>query len=541
MHRTYFSLLSFSVALMLGAAIFAQSQSSRELVNPGKDTWPTYNGDYSGRRFSALNQINRNNVGELTMAWAFQADVPAGAALKSTPLVVDGIMYFTVPDHVWAIDARSGREIWHYVYPKNEGLHLGHRGVAIYKDLLYVETPDGHLVCLTAQEGRVKWNVELADVRRGYWGTMPPLVIGNHVIVGVSGDEDNIPGFLESVDPLTGQMQWKWSSIPEPGEPGANTWPGMTEPGQYGGGMTWLPGTYDPDLNLLYWGTANPTPVLQGGPRRGDNLYTCSIVALNPDTGKLVWYFQPSPHDTHDWDAVMTPMLVDSEFHGSKRKLLVQASRNGYLFVLDRINGKSLLSLPFMPINWSAGTDKSGRPMAKVDKDPSAGGTIVEPDMDGATNWMAPSLNPEAKLVYVSARQSYGLYFTSNSKTPEGEVLSHSKQPEGFAGEAPSLWSHSTLKALDLETGKAVWEHDLGPGIDNAGVLSTSGGIVFTADNSGNLIALDAKTGKTLWHANAGGIVTSSPMTYELDGRQYIVIGADHVLYAWVVPEGATN
>src|SRR5487761_1523441 len=276
MHRTYSLLVNYLVALMLGATIYAQAPSHKQNANLETD-WPTYNGDYSGRRFAALNQINRNNVGDLTVAWAFQINGPADAALKSTPLVVDGIMYFTVPDHVWAIDARSGREIWHYVYPQNAGNHIGQRGVAIYKDLLYFETPDAHLVCLTARDGRVKWNIELADVKRGYWATMAPLVIHNHVIAGVSGDENNLPGFLESVDPLTGQMQWKWNSIPKPGDPAANTWPGMTEPGQYGGGMTWMTGTYDAGLNLLYWGTANPTPVFQGVPRRGNNLYTCSI------------------------------------------------------------------------------------------------------------------------------------------------------------------------------------------------------------------------------------------------------------------------
>jgi alcohol dehydrogenase (cytochrome c) len=530
MHWRYRWLVNVSAVLMLGVTIGAQRLSSQQLANPGTDTWPTYNGDYSGKRFSTNKQINRNNAGALTMAWAFQPNIPAGAALKSTPLVVDGIMYFTVPDHVWAIDARSGREIWHYDYPQSEGNHIGQRGVAVSNDLLYFETPDAHLVCLTARDGKMKWNVELADVKRGYWATMAPLVIRNHVIAGVSGDENNLPGFLVSVDPLTGQMQWKWNSIPQPGEPAANTWPGMAEPGQYGGGMTWLTGTYDPDLNLLYWGTANPTPVLQGAPRRGDDLYTCSVVALDPDTGKLVWYFQPSPHDTHDWDAVMTPMLVDTEFHGAKRKLLVQASRNGYFFVLDRTSGKSLLSVPYMPINWSTGTDESGRPLAKADKDPSATGTLVEPDMEGSTNWMGPSLSPQTMLVYVSARQSYALYFTDTAHTPEG-----------FAGDAPSVWSHSTLKALDIETGKAVWEHDLGPGKDYAGILSTAGGIVFTADNSGNLIALDAKTGTTLWHAYSGGPVTSAPISYQLDGRQYIVIGARHVLYAWTLPEASPN
>ena len=245
---------------------------------------------------------------------------------------MDGILYFTVPDNVWALDARSGHQIWHYAYPRGSGEHIGHRGVAMYKSYLYFLTPDAHLVSLDSRNGSVRWIMQVADSTKGYWTGMAPLVVGNHVLIGVSGDFDNLSGYIRSIDPETGATQWQWDSTPPAGTPDQTT-----------GGMTWMTGTYDPDLNLVYWGTGNPTPVLKGTTRPGDDLYTCSIVALNPDTGKLAWAFQPSPHDTHDWDAVETPVLVDGDFHGAPKKMLMQSSRNGYFFVLDRTNGKSLV------------------------------------------------------------------------------------------------------------------------------------------------------------------------------------------------------
>jgi alcohol dehydrogenase (cytochrome c) len=490
------------------------------------DQWPTYNGDFSGKRFSSLKQINRKNAGLLTIAWAFQTDVNTGPGLKSTPLLVDGTLYFTEPDDVWAVDARSGRQNWHYRYHENEGLHIGQRGLGIYEGRLYFETPDAHLLCLDAKSGEVQWKVELADVKLGYWATMAPLVIRNHVIVGVSGDFNDLHGFLNSYDPETGKLQWRWDVLPKPGEPGSETWPAGSDAIRHGGGMTWITGTYDPDLNLLYWGTANPNPVLDGSTRSGDNLYTCSIVALNPDTGKLAWHFQPSPHDVHDWDAVQTPVLVDAPFQGKPRKLLLQASRNGYYFVLDRTNGKALLSFPYEEMNWSSGVDEKGRPIAKPEKNPSAAGTLVEPDAIGATNWMAPSFNPHTGLLYVDTHRSFSLYYAFSTG-----------KPEGFGGRDLTVWSHSYLRALDYQTGECRWEHDLGPGWNWAGVLSTAGGLAFTADVHGNMLALDASSGETLWHAYGGGAAQGPPITYELDGRQYILMGAHSVLYAWALPE----
>ena len=463
----------------------------------------------------------------LTTVWAFQTDVTSGPGLKSTPLLVDGALYFSEPDDVWSVDARSGRQNWHYRYHANEGLHIGQRGLGMYKDRLFFETPDAHLLCLDAKSGEVQWDKQLADVKLGYWATMAPLIIRDHVIVGVSGDFNDLHGFIDSFDANTGQLQWQWSALPKAGEAGSETWPAHSDAMAHGGGMTWVTGTYDPDLNLLYWGTGNPNPVLAGNTRPGDNLFTCTIVALDPDTGKLAWYFQPSPHDVHDWDAVQTPVIVDGDFHGQRRKLLLQASRNGYFFVLDRTDGKPLLSVPYEEINWSAGVDKKGRPVGRVDKYPSPAGTLVEPDALGATNWMSPSFDPDTGLLYVDSHRSFSLYYN----------LSAGK-PEGFAGRDLSVWSSSALRAIDYQTGKTRWEHDLGAGGDWAGVLSTAGGLVFTADVHGNMLGLDADTGQTLWHAYGGGPVQTPPITYELDGRQYVVIGSHGVVYAWALPEG---
>jgi len=504
------------------AALCAQALDPAALLKPPTTTWPTYNGDYSGRRHSTLKQINAANVRSLTPAWVFQAH---SAAIKSTPLLVNGILYLTVPDNVWSVDARTGRQIWHYRYTSNGGDHIGHRGVGMYGNWLYFTTPDAHLVSLNAKDGTVRWNVELADVKLGYFSTMAPLVIRNHVIVGVSGDVTDVPGFLESVDPETGKVDWKWYSQPKKGEAGSETWPKDTDAIEHGGGMTWMTGTYDPELNLLYWGTGNPNPVLAGEGRPGDNLYTCSIVALNPDTGKLAWYFQPSPHDVHDWDAVETPVLFDADFHGAKRKLLAQASRNGYFFVLDRATGKNLLTAPFIETNWASGVDSQGRPIARLDKYPEPDGTLVAPGSDGSTNWMAPSFDPDTGLFYVIARRIFSIFY----KTATGK-------PEGWGGRDRNLWANSVLQAMDYQTGKIRWSHELGDGEVTAGILTTAGGLLFTADNSDNLLALDPVTGKTLWHVQAGGRLVSSPMTYEIDGKQYVLTAVQDLVLVWKLP-----
>lgn len=504
-----FCLLAFA-ALQIADA---QGLDPSTLLNPPPDSWPSYHGDYSGRRHSALKQITPDNVQQLALAWEFQTG--QSATLKSSPLLVNGILYFTAPNNVWAVDARSGHQIWHYTYPPNKGFRIGQRGVAMYQDSLYFTTPDAHLICLNAKDGSVRWDIVVADANKGYWTTISPLVVRDHVIIGVSGDFDNLRGFLRSVDPETGKTQWTWYSTLPAGTPKATT-----------GGMTWMTGTYDPGLNLIFWGTGNPTPVLNGKPRPGPNLYTCSIVALNPDTGKLAWAFQASPHDTHDWDAVETPVLVDADFNGQLRKLLIQTSRNGYFFVLDRTTGKSLVSVPYGPVNWSLGVNKNGEPIPNPAKEPAPDGRLIAPDEGGLTNYRSPSFDPATGFFIVDAHPSYGIYF---AKQADGTY--------GWAGADYGVWGKGVLQAIDYKTGKICWTHELGPGGSGAGVLTTDSGLTFTGDALGNTLALRTSDGKTLWHAGAGAEMESSPITYELDGRQYVVTGSGTVLFAWALPQ----
>ena len=498
--------------LMLPLPLLAQDVNAAMLLKPPADSWPSTHGDYSGRRHSALAEITPQNVSTLGLSWIFQTG--GTSTIKSTPILVDGVLYFTLPDNLWAVDARTGHQLWHYTYPPNKGDHIGQRGVGIYKDHIFFTSPDAHLISLNAKDGKVRWIVQIADVEKGYWATMAPLIVKDHVIVGVGGDLDNLPTFVRSIDAETGKTQWQWNVTPPAGTPNGST-----------GGTTWMAGTYDPDLNLIYWGTGNPTPVLTGATRPGDNLYTCSIVALNPDTGKLTWAFQPSPHDTHDWDAVEIPVLVDADFHGKPRKMLMQASRNGYFFVLDRTNGKNLLTVPFGPVNWATGLDKKGQPIPDPAKEPAPDGRLIAPDEGGLTNFRSPSFDPKTGLFIVDARPSWSIYF---SKPADGTY--------GWAGGDYGLWSKGVIEAIDYQTGKMRWTHEVGPGGSGSGVLTTDSGLTFSGDAHGNFLALNTADGKTLWHAGAGGGIASSPITYQLDGHQYVLMSGGGVLFAWKLP-----
>src|SRR5215831_12875750 len=347
----------------LCAAALAQANlDPAKLLQPPTSDWPTYNGDYSGRRYSPLKRINQSNLNTLSLAWVHRAIVrgdqagggAANPVVKGTPIVVNGVLYYTVPDHVWAVDGRTGRELWRYDWKSKGGLHIGNRGAAAWRDNLYFETPDCNLVALNMADGTLRWSTPICDLDQFYYASVAPIVVKEHVITGVSGDDLDIPGYIESHNARTGQLEWRWYAHPEPGTPEAKTWPSV-EAMLHGGGMTWVPSTYDPQLNLIYFGTGNPQPVIAGQGRLGSNLYTESIVALNPDSGKLAWYFQPSPHDTHDWDAVQTPVLFDGEINGRSRKLLAQASRNGWFFVLDRSTGERIVSSEFVKTNWTRG------------------------------------------------------------------------------------------------------------------------------------------------------------------------------------------
>jgi alcohol dehydrogenase (cytochrome c) len=502
------------LALMARPGV-AQDARVETLLHPAADSWPTYHGDYSGRHHSPLTQMTPANAKQLALAWAFQTGLTQ--TIKATPILVNGVIYVSAPDNVWAIDARSGRQIWRYTYPPNAGFKIGHRGVAVLGDLVYLTTPDAHLIGLDARTGAVRWNVEIADSRRGYWSTNAPLIIGNHLIVGVSGDFDNLPGILKSFSPATGELQWTFYSTPPRDTPGSIS-------GGATGGQMWMTGTYDPELNILYVGTGNPTPVLNGAARPGDNKWTGSILALNPDTGTLVWGFQAMPHDTHDWDAAEVPVLVDADFRGERRKLLLQASRNGYYFAIDRITGKNLLTTPFATVNWSKGTNADGQPLPSPDKEPARDGRLVAPNEAGGTNYRSPSFDPVNGLFVVSAHDSYGVYFF---KPEHGAV--------GWAGADYNVYGRGVLRAIDYETGAIRWTHDLSGGAGAAGVLTTAGGLTFTGDSVMNALALRTSDGVTVWHAGIGR-VENSPITYELDGRQFVLFGGGSALFAFTLP-----
>jgi alcohol dehydrogenase (cytochrome c) len=546
-----------ALVLGLGAALFAAALAANDLdpallARPPVDAWPTHHGDYSGRRFSTLEQIDTTNVKNLSLAWVYRANTSQGGAvvggegpetapagggmaafggltIKSTPLLVGGVLYFTAPDHVWAVDARTGRERWHYFWRTRGGIHIGNRGVGMYGNWLYFLTPDNYFVSLEAATGKERWHKEIASIKREYFSTAAPIVVRNHVILGVGGDSLDVPGYLESRDPETGEVQWRWFTTPRKGEPNADTWPDEYS-SAHGGGMPWLPGTYDPETNLYYFGTGNPNPVLAGQSRLGDNLYTCSIVAIDVDTGKIAWHYQATPHDTHDWDAAQVPILIDGEIDGKPRKLVAQANRNGYFFLLDRTNGKHILTAPMVDtINWDKGLNAKGQPIWNPAKDASIPGTLVWPTTDGVTNWPPPSFSPQTGLFYVGTNEAVSVFYLTDTDP----------RPQGWgAAERRVANVYSSLKAIDYQTGKVRWSRPLarhggGAAGGPMGLLSTAGGLVFGNDGGGNFVAYEAATGKPLWHAGLGTNTSNGPQTFLLDGKQYVVVGAGDTLYAF--------
>lgn len=519
------------------AAYVLQAQTldmnALRLYDMPENTFPTYNGDYSGRRYFAYDQIRKDNVNQLKIDWMYritgigpQRGVGA-PSIKSTPLLVDGVAYVTIPDHVFAINAHTGEHIWQYDFQDTGGHLVGQRGVGMYKSWLYFLTPDGWFISLNAKDGKERWRKKVADEKLQYFTTMAPMIVKDHVLVGVGGDAMDVRGYLESRDPETGELQWRWWSAPEqPGDPGAETWPNKAAM-DHGGGMTWMSGTYDPELNLIYWGTGNANPVFAGQSRLGANLWTASIVALNPDTGKLVWWFQASPHDTHDWDNVETPVLLDAVIDGKPRKLLAQGARCGWFFLLDRTNGKNLVSKPFSGTgNWAKGVDAKGQPLPDAAKEPKVDGSMIDMPAFGATNWPPASYDPQTGLFYLNGTLGYGMAYLYDT----------SDKPEGYAGGGgPTADPRSALLAVDIKTGAIRWRHEhpqvgFGGGM-SGGVLTTGGGLLFTGD-SGQLVAFDPADGKLLWHQRLPSAVSNGPSTWMLDGKQYIIVGAGDTLYA---------
>jgi alcohol dehydrogenase (cytochrome c) len=551
-------LLALSM-ISIAATALAQGLDPELLTKPATDSWPTYSGDYSGRRFSSLTQINQTNIKDLGLAWVSHLPAgrgPTGPFTRTGPgnpptivggeidepvpvrgagrisgavLQVNGILYVSVPDNAWAVDARDGSILWHYFWKTKGGTHIGNRGMGMYGDWLYFETPDDYLVSLDAKTGKERWHKVISDFNEQYFSTIAPIVIGNHLLVGTADDLD-APGFLQSFDPETGDLQWKWYSEPEKmGDAGSETWPNLDSM-RHGGAGIWVPGSYDANLHLYYFGTANPTPAFSGATREGDDLYTSCIVALNVDTGKLAWAFQPSPHDTHDWDAAQTPVIVDGEFKGKPRKLLLDASRNGYFFVLDRVTGEHLLTVPFADtLNWAKGIDKAGRPFRDPEKDASPGGSLVSPDSDGIVNWEPPTYDPQTGLFYVATGEVYSEYYRTE---PNVRAL------QGLNGiqEQRLATMGNYITAIDYKTGKIAWRHlqpSLGEG-SNHGLTTTAGKLLFSGDSNNNLVAYDPATGKPLWHTHIGH-VSNAVETYMLDGKQYILAASGDTLYAFAL------
>jgi alcohol dehydrogenase (cytochrome c) len=504
-----------------------------EIAYPKRGEWPTYHGLLSGNRHSPLDQINTKNIDRLAPAWSFQ--VPgAQSALQGTPVVVDGLMYVTTVNTVYALDARTGRQVWRYTRPRTQGV-VGdaasgiNRGVAVLGDRVFLQTDHAHLIALHRIGGQLLWDVEMADYRDHYGGTSAPLVVNGLVIAGVSGGDEGNRGFLDAYKAETGERVWRFWTVPARGEPGSETWVGKAL--EHGCASTWLTGTYDPEAGLLYWPTGNPCPDYNGEERKGDNLYSNSVIALDPDTGKLRWHFQFTPHDLHDWDATETPMLVDTMFRGRPRKLLLHADRNGFFYVLDRLTGELLVAEPFIKkLTWASGIGKDGRPILLPGNEPSLEGTRTCPSVAGATNWPSMSFNPNTGLFYLMVEESCSIY----SKSSEWWVRGQSFYG-GDTRRSPNDVSAKFLRALDVQTGKVVWEiPDLSGGILASGVMSTAGGLVFYGDAPGGaFIAADAATGKRLWHFNTGQSWKSGPMTYVVAGRQHVAVAAGSTIVAF--------
>jgi len=488
------------------------------------DMWPTYNGDYSGRRFSPLTKINDKNVHQMSLAWIYRAPVFAGGGLKSTPLMINGVLYFTVVDHVYAVDARTGRELWHFTWNSAGGIHLGNRGVAAYGNWLYFETPDCHLVSLNMKDGTERWRKQICDLEQFYYGSIAPLVVKNHILAGVSGDDIDIPGYVQAHDPETGDVQWRFYTVPmKKGDPGFETWPNE-DMASHGGGMTWQPYTYAPELNLVYVTTGNPQPVIAHKNRPGDNLYTGSIVALDADTGKMAWHFQSSPHDTHDWDSTQTAVLIDGTIAGRPRKLIAQAARNGHFFVLDRITGKALSSTEFVKTNWTLGYDAKGQPVPNPAKHPQLDGALVSPNQSGAANWHPPAFSPATGLFYVNASRAFSVYY----------IYDPDDNPQGWGGNDRGGYDEGALTAIDYKTGKVKWTHKWEASI-KTGILTTAGNLVFAGGPAGAFVALNATTGQALWQTRFPANISNGPITWEMDGIQYLTVFAVDTVYTFAM------
>jgi alcohol dehydrogenase (cytochrome c) len=523
------------IVLGLAAATSLHAQVTDARIRAARRepaNWLTYSGDLGGQRFSPLRHITPRNVASLRPAWIYQAVEPG--ILQTSPVVADGVMYLTeFRGHVVALDARSGRVLWRYQQTLPPTLlALGfaptNRGIAILDSTVFVGAPDARLIALDARSGAVRWIVTVADNALGYAITGAPLAVGDLVVVGVSGAEAGIRGFLDAYDARTGERRWRFHTIPAPGEPGNDTWGG--DSWRTGGGSTWVTGSYDPALGLLYWGVGNPGPLWNGDSRPGDNLFTCSLIALELKTGALRWHFQYTPHDTHDWDAAQIPVLFEGRVGGVSRPLVAMANRNGFYYVLDRRSGEFLAGKAYIHQDWAEGLDPTGRPILRQDTEPTEAGTAITPNLHGASNWLSPSYSPATGLFYVAARQMGSRYYKYPVSYTPGRYFLGGGEAE-FGGDS----AQGAVKALDPVSGVERWSFPLfSP--PWAGLLSTGGGLVFGGSNEGQFFALDATTGRPLWNFQAGGMINANPMSFALAGRQHVAVAAGGTLLVFSLP-----
>jgi alcohol dehydrogenase (cytochrome c) len=500
-------------------------------VTSQKD-WPNYNGDPGGNRYTTLAEITPANVARMTAKWTFT--LPNTGRLQLTPVVVGGIMYVSAPNECYALDAGTGRQIWHYRRARTAGLNGAdsNRGVAVAGDRVFMMTDHAHVIALNRYTGELVWDTELADWHQSYFATSAPLAVGSLVVTGVGGGEHGTRGFVAAFDQSTGKEVWRFWTIPKPGEPGSETWQGKGI--EHGGGPTWFTGTYDVETDTVYWPTGNPAAEYYGDDRVGDNLYSDSILALDAKSGKLKWYYQFTPHDLWDWDATETPVLVDANWEGRPRKLLLHGNRNGFFYVFDRTNGKLLLAKPFVRnLTWAKGIGEDGRPIKNPNQEPTAAGTRVCPSQDGATNWFSPSYNPATGLYYLQTFEKCSVY----TKTEPGEWKAGKTYLGGSQRRAPGQKPERILKAIDIRTGQVKWElPQPGPAESWGGTLSTSTGLVFFGEEGGALMAADAVTGKPLWSFPTNETWKASPMTYQFDGHEYIAVASGSSILAFGLP-----
>ena len=547
------ALRSLVAALVLatGYTLAAQVTDDR-LVRAGDEphNWLTYSGTYGGQRYSLLRQIDSTNVVNLDLKWILQTQV--FGSWEATPLVVDGVMYLTQrPNDVVALDARTGRIFWIYKYTGSTDYKVccgaNNRGLAIRGDTLFMGTLDAHLVALDARNGRVVWNVNVAEAAHGYSVSLAPLVVKDKVIIGVGGGEYGIRGFLAAYDAASGKEVWRFNTIPAPGEPGSDTWSG--DAWKNGGGSIWVTGSYDPALNLTYWGTGNPGPDFNPAQRPGDNLYTNAVLALDADTGKLRWHFQFTPNDRYDWDSTQVPVLVDAIWRGAPAKLLMLANRNGFFYVFDRVTGTFLLGKPFIKVNWASGLDEHGRPI----QTPQPPGATTWPGQQGGTNWYSPSYSPRTGLFYISAWEDVGgVYRSQAMEYQSGRNFMgggyRATPPVPDAAVPPNIrrgpintWTdaagHGAVVAIDPATGERKWTFPMYD-LTDSGILTTASDLLFTGGREGYFQALDARTGALLWKSSLGSAqIFSAPITYQVDGTQFVSIICGNVLAAYALRE----